>query len=359
MKATLQTPADRIAALTEQAEHAIVFLDGAMGTEIQQRRLVEADFRGSSFESWPIPLQGNNDLLNLTRQDIIAEIHTTYLQAGAHIIETNTFSSTSIAQADYRLQDHAAKIAREGARLARGCADAHSAATGALALVAGAIGPTNKTLSLSPNVNDPAYRDVSFTNVEAAYREQVVAMAPFVDFFAIETVFDTLNAKAAIKAVLELREEGLVDPAIEIIVSGTITDASGRTLSGQTTEAFWHSIRHARPWAVGLNCALGADQLRPYVATLSRIADTRVMAYPNAGLPNAFGEYDETPNETATHLGEWAKSGLVNILGGCCGTTPAHIREIVHAASSAKARPIPQRDSRLALAGLEAFMVAS
>ena len=225
--------------------------------------------------------------------------------------------------------------------------------------MAGAIGPTNKTLSISPSVEDPGFRDVTFDTVREAYAEQALAMAEFADFLLIETIFDTLNAKAAIKAVLDLRNEGKLDPAIPLMLSGTITDASGRTLSGQTTEAFWNSVRHARPWAVGLNCALGAKQLRPYVAEMSRVANTRVLAYPNAGLPNAFGEYDETPDETAAYIADWSKGGLVNIVGGCCGTTPEHIAAIAKAAFAGKPRAVPERPRAMRLSGLEPFELAS
>ena len=349
---------ERVAALSALADAQVLILDGAMGTQIQSLNLEESDFQGGRFGDWSVPLKGNNDLLNLTRPDAIRAIHTAYFEAGAHIVETNTFSSTSIAQADYAMAELAPEIAAAGARLAREASDAFTAAHGRPTGVAGAIGPTNKTLSLSPDVNDPGYRDVSFDDVKDAYAQQALAMAEHVDFFLIETIFDTLNAKAAIKAILDLRAAGEIDPDIELMLSGTITDASGRTLSGQTTEAFWYSVRHARPWAIGLNCALGADQLRAYVATLSRVADTRVLAYPNAGLPNAFGEYDETPAETSGHLGEWARSGLVNIVGGCCGTTPAHIRAIAEAVQGQRPRPRAELAPAMRLSGLEPFVVA-
>jgi 5-methyltetrahydrofolate--homocysteine methyltransferase len=251
----------------------------------------------------------------------------------------------------------ASEIAREGARIARDMADKAESELGRPVGVMGAIGPTNKTLSLSPNVNDPGHRDVTFDQVREAYFEQAEAMAPFIDVFLIETVFDTLNAKAAIKALLDLREQKGID--LPIIISGTITDASGRTLSGQTAEAFWNSVRHAKPWAIGLNCALGADLMRQHVASISRVADTRVIAYPNAGLPNAFGEYDETPDQTAAHLKEWANSGLVNVLGGCCGTSPGHIAAIAQAVKSAPPRQIPELKRAMRLSGLEPFTVAS
>lgn len=348
---------DRFKALEALAQSRILVLDGAMGTQIQGYKLTEEDFRGRRFNDWPVPLKGNNDLLNLTRPDVIGAIHRAYIDAGADFVETNTFSATTIAMADYKMEALAAEIASEGARIAREVADAAEAELGRPVGVMGAIGPTNKTLSLSPNVNDPGYRDVTFDEVRAAYYEQAEAMAPFIDVFLIETVFDTLNAKAAIKAVLDLRREKGID--LPIVISGTITDASGRTLSGQTAEAFWNSVRHARPWAIGLNCALGADLMRQHVAAISRVADTRVIAYPNAGLPNAFGEYDETPDQTAAHLGEWAASGLVNILGGCCGTSPDHIAAIAKAVKNAAPRKVPELTRAMRLSGLEPFTVAS
>lgn len=346
---------DRLCTLERRAAERILILDGGWGTQIQELKLGEAEFRGERFAGWNTALKGNNDLLNLTRSDAVRAIHEAYFDAGADITETNTFSSTSIAQADYALESHAAEIAREGARIAREAADARETPDRPRA-VAGALGPTNKTLSISPDVNDPGFRDVGFDDVYASYKEQVAAMAEFVDFLQIETVFDTLNAKAAIKACLDCFDES--GEAIPLIVSGTITDASGRTLSGQTTEAFWNAVRHARPWAVGLNCALGAAELRPYVAEMARVADARVIAYPNAGLPNAFGEYDETPETTSGHLGEWAQSGLVNVLGGCCGTTPAHVAAIAKAVEGVKPRAVRGRPTALRLSGLEPFELA-
>jgi len=347
----------RLALLEADAAKRILVLDGAMGTMIQTYSLTEEDFRGQRFADWASPLRGNNDLLNLTRPDIIAAIHEAYYEAGADFVETNTFSATTIAMADYRMEALADEIAAEGARIAREVADTLEARDGKPRGVLGAIGPTNKTLSLSPKVSDPGYRDVTFDQVREAYYAQAKAMAPYIDMFLIETVFDTLNAKAAIKALIDLRAEEGID--LPIILSGTITDASGRTLSGQTAEAFWNSVRHARPWAIGLNCALGADLMRQHIAAISRVADARVIAYPNAGLPNAFGAYDETPDQTAGHLGEWAKSGLVNVLGGCCGTTPAHIAAIAGAAKGKTPRAVPELKPALRLSGLEPFEVAS
>lgn len=347
------TRKERIESLSRSAAERILVLDGAMGTQIQDLRLDEAGYRGDRVADWPSPIKGNNDILNLTAPAAVKAIHARYFEAGADIVETNTFSATSIAQADYGMESLAAEIAREGARLAREAADE----AGGLRAVAGAIGPTNKTLSISPDVNDPGYREVDFDTVRDAYYEQAEAMAGYVDFFLVETVFDTLNAKAAIKALLDLRDASGED--IPIMISGTITDRSGRTLSGQTAEAFWYSVRHARPWAVGLNCALGAEELRRYVGEISRVADTRVIAYPNAGLPNDMGEYDETPAETATHLGEWAGSGLVNIVGGCCGTTPEHIRAIADAVRNQPSRPIPDAATAMHLSGLEPFKLSA
>ncbi len=347
----------RISKLEAEAAKRILILDGAMGTMIQTFSLTEEDFRGQRFADWTSPLRGNNDLLNLTRPDIIAAIHEAYYESGADFVETNTFSATTIAMADYRMETLADEIAAEGARIAREVAVKLEARDGKPRGVLGAIGPTNKTLSLSPKVSDPGYRDVTFDQVREAYYAQAKAMAPFIDMFLIETVFDTLNAKAAIKAVIDLRAHEGID--LPIILSGTITDASGRTLSGQTAEAFWNSVRHARPWAIGLNCALGADLMRQHIAAISRVADARVIAYPNAGLPNAFGAYDETPDQTAGHLGEWAKSGLVNVMGGCCGTTPAHIAAIAAAAKGTAPRVVPTLQPALRLSGLEPFEVAS
>ncbi len=345
----------RLEKITKIANERILILDGAMGTELQTFKLTEEDFRGEQFKDVDRFLKGNNDLLNLTKPETVQEVHRRYFNAGADIAETNTFSATTIAQADYKLESLAAEIAREGARLAREVADEFETEDSPKA-VWSAIGPTNKTLSLSPDVNDPGFREVTFEDVRKAYYEQVAAMAEFSDVFLIETIFDTLNAKAAIKAVKDWEfDTGESRP---IVLSGTITDASGRTLSGQTTEAFWYSVRHAKPWAIGLNCALGADLMRQYVAALSRVADTRVLAYPNAGLPNEFGEYDVLPEEQATHLKAWAKDGIVNVLGGCCGTTPAHIEAIAKAVRASKPRQVPAIEPAMRLAGLEPFVLS-
>ncbi|MGD0491543.1 MAG: methionine synthase [Steroidobacteraceae bacterium] len=337
-------------------EQRIVVLDGAMGTMIQRQRLAEADFRGARFADWPVDLSGNNDLLALTRPQVIAQIHREYLEAGADVVTTNTFNSTAISQADYRLQQLAPELNLAAARLARETADEVTRLTGRRRFVAGALGPTSRTASLSPDVNDPAYRNVDFDELAGAYAAAVRGLVEGgADIILIETIFDTLNAKAALYAVRETLDELGVD--LPIIVSGTITDASGRTLSGQTTEAFWNSIRHAKPAVVGLNCALGGKQLRPYIEELSRIADTFVCAYPNAGLPNAFGEYDETSCETAEVLRDFAASGFVNMVGGCCGTTPAHIREVAEAVAGLEPRRIPRLAPACRLSGLEPLTI--
>ena len=350
--------AARIDGLLAAARRRILVLDGSWGVMIQRKNLTEADFRGARFADHALPLKGDNDLLCLTRPDVVTELHDAYFEAGADIAETNTFNATSISQSDYGLEDAVADINLAAARLARESADRWTAKTpDKPRFVGGAIGPLSRTLSMSADVNDPGARSVTFDQVYRAYRDQARALHQGgVDFFLVETVFDTLNAKAAIKAILDLEDEGLA--RLPIWISGTITDRSGRTLSGQTVEAFWNSIRHAKPFAVGFNCALGADLMRPHIAELSRLADTLVAAYPNAGLPNAFGEYDEEPHETASHLHEWADSGLVNILGGCCGTTPEHIRHVAEAVAGKAPRPIPERPPAMRLSGLEAFELA-
>ncbi len=355
---TPQVRPDATAELTALLDERIVVLDGAMGTAIQRDRPDEAGYRGERFADWPSDLIGNNDLLSLTQPQIIAGIHREYLEAGADIIETNTFNSNAISLADYGMADLSYEVNFESARLARSVADEVAAATGLPRYVAGALGPTTRTASISPDVNDPAARNVSYDQLVDAY---LVAARGLVDggsdLIFIETIFDTLNAKAAIFAVETLFEErGRRWP---VVISGTITDASGRTLSGQVTEAFWDSVRHAQPIAVGLNCALGAKEMRPYIAELSRLADTFVSAYPNAGLPNAFGEYDEAPSDTAAVLAEFADSGFVNIVGGCCGTTPAHIAAIARAVDGKERREPAVAVPALRLSGLEAFKIDS
>lgn len=326
-----------------------------MGTMIQRHPLSEADFRGARFKDWPKEVKGNNDLLNLTQPAIIQDIHRAYLEAGADIIETNTFNSTSVSQAEYGMQELVPELNREGAQLARAAADEWTAKTpDKPRFVAGAIGPTSRTASISPDVNDPSFRNITFDELRRVYREAAESLIEGdVDLLLVETVFDTLNAKAALFAIDELFEETGV--TLPVMVSATITDLSGRTLSGQTPEAFWNSVRHAKPFTVGLNCALGAAQLRPHVAELARVADTYICAYPNAGLPNEFGGYDETPEETAKHLTAWAKDGLVNVIGGCCGTTPDHIRRIAEQVKGLKPRTVPEIPRRLRLSGLEPF----
>src|SRR5438105_3621970 len=347
------TRSARIATLHEALKSRILVLDGAMGTMIQRHRLTEAQYRGERFRDHPRDLRGNNDLLSITRPQVIRAIHDEYLAAGADILETNTFNSTAISQADYGLEPIVAELNLAGARLAREAADAASARTpGKPRFVAGVLGPMNRTLSLSPDVNDPGFRAVSFDQVKDAYKAAVAALVEGgVDIVLVETIFDTLNAKAALFAIDEHFEE--IGLRLPVMISGTITDASGRTLSGQTAEAFWNSVRHARPLSVGFNCALGAKQLRPHIEELARIADVYVSAHPNAGLPNAMAEYDEQPCETAGFIREWAQNGWLNITGGCCGTTPDHIREIVEHVSKFKPRVTPKIEPRLRLSGLE------
>ena len=339
-------------------QERLVILDGAMGTMIQRHALTEQQFRGERFAAWRTDLRGNNDLLSITQPHLIAAIHRDYLLAGADVISTNTFNSSAVSQADYGMQSLVGELNLAAARLARQVADEVGAETGRQRFVAGALGPTSRTASLSPDVNDPGFRNISFDELVAGYSQAARALIEGgVDILLIETVFDTLNAKAALFAVRAVLDE--VGAELPIIVSGTISDASGRTLSGQTTEAFWNSIRHARPAVVGLNCALGGKQLRPYIEELARIADTYVCAYPNAGLPNAFGEYDETPQQTAAILGEFASSGFLNMLGGCCGTTPEHIRAMVQAVEGLPPRVVPSIERACRLSGLEPLTIDS
>ncbi|MEP7061305.1 MAG: homocysteine S-methyltransferase family protein [Betaproteobacteria bacterium] len=323
---------DRTAELTRLLERRILVLDGAMGTMIQQCRLTEADFRGE-FHDHSHDLKGDNDILVLTRPDIVRDVHDAYLAAGADIVETNTFSATSIAQSDYGMQAQVQRINRAAAAIARDCADRRTVQDPSRPrFVAGALGPTNRTASISPDVNDPGARNTSFDELAHAYAESAGALIDGgVDILLVETIFDTLNAKAALFAIDEVFERR--GQRLPLFISGTITDASGRTLSGQTPEAFWNSIRHMRPLAVGLNCALGAALMRPYIEEIAGIADTFVLCYPNAGLPNPMSDtgYDETPSQTSSMLQEFARAGFVNLVGGCCGTTPDHIRAIAQA----------------------------
>ncbi|HEV2607368.1 MAG TPA: homocysteine S-methyltransferase family protein [Xanthomonadaceae bacterium] len=352
---------ERVAQLEAALAKRILIIDGAMGTMIQQHELHEADFRGERFSDGrdgqhdygdaPIThhdLKGNNDLLTLTRPDIIGGVHTAYLDAGADLVETNTFNSTTISQLDYGLQHLARELNVEGAKLARACCDAAERKDPSRPrFVIGVLGPTSRTASLSPDVNDPGFRNIDFDTLGAAYREAADGLIEGgADVLMVETVFDTLNAKAALFAIDDLFAAHGV--RLPVMVSGTITDKSGRTLSGQTADAFWYSLRHAKPLAIGLNCALGAKDLRAYVDMLSEVADCYISAHPNAGLPNAFGGYDETPADMARMLREFATSGLLNLVGGCCGTTPAHIRAIADAVADVPMRVLPNHDEAAA-----------
>jgi len=335
--------------IKEELKKRILIIDGAMGTMIQRYKLEEEDYRGERFKNWHSDVKGNNDLLSITQPQIIEAIHKEYLEAGADIIETNTFSSTVIAQADYDMQAIAYEMNVASAQCARRAADEYTAKDPSKPrYVAGAIGPLNKTLSLSPDVNNPGFRAVTFDEVAAAYTEQIKGLIEGgVDILLIETIFDTLNAKAAIYAVKKYFRE-IKQQELPIMISGTITDASGRTLSGQTLEAFYVSVAHANPLSVGLNCALGASEMRPHIEELSHIAGCFTSAYPNAGLPNAFGEYDEQPHETAHIIEEWAANGWLNIVGGCCGTTPDHIKHIADEVAKFAPRSLPVIEKELA-----------
>lgn len=349
--------ADRIAALTRAADERILLLDGAMGTMVQAEGLNEDEFRASRFAGHPTALKGNNDILVLTKPDVVRGIHEAYLAAGSDILLTNTFNSTSIAQADYDMEAEVAALNAAAARIAREACAAAEKKDGRMRWVAGVLGPTNRTASISPDVNDPGFRNVTFDGLTEAYAEATRALIEGgADLILIETIFDTLNAKAAIHAVQEVFEA--MDVELPIMISGTITDLSGRTLSGQTVEAFWISVQHARPFSVGLNCALGSKELRRFVREMSRVAQTRVSAHPNAGLPNAFGGYDEQPETTAAAMRDWAENGLVNIVGGCCGTTPDHIAAMRAAIDGLAPRLVPSFDPRLRLSGLEPFEMA-
>jgi 5-methyltetrahydrofolate--homocysteine methyltransferase len=340
--------------LRRVARERILVLDGAMGTMIQELKLDEEGYRGARFDAWNREVRGNNDLLILTQPDAIRNIHLAYYRAGADLVSTNTFSSTAIAQADYGMQDIAYELNLEGARLARAAADIAQAEDNRPRFVAGAIGPTNRTASISPDVSNPGFRAITFDQLRAAYGEQVKGLIDGgADLLLIETIFDTLNAKAAICAIMDASEERGV--RLPVMISGTITDRSGRLLSGQTPAAFWNSVRHATPFSIGLNCALGAEEMRAHIAEIGRVADTLVCAYPNAGLPNEFGRYDESPEYMGELLGEFAASGLVNVVGGCCGTTPAHISAIARAVEGKAPRQVPDVPRLLRLSGLEAF----
>lgn len=343
--------------LTQALAKRILVLDGAMGTMIQQYQLAEEDYRGERFAHWQCDVKGNNDLLVLTQPQIITEIHNAYFEAGADIVETNTFNATSIAMADYQMEGLCAELNEEAAKLARACADKWSALTpDKPRYVAGVLGPTNRTASISPDVNDPAFRNISFDTLVMAYREAICGLIKGgVDLIMVETIFDTLNAKAAIFAIK--CEFDNLNIELPVMISGTITDASGRTLTGQTTEAFYHSLRHADALSFGLNCALGPKELRQYIQTLSQISETYVSAHPNAGLPNAFGGYDLDANEMAEQIKEWAQAGFLNIVGGCCGTTPAHIQAIAQAVDGIAPRTLPVIKKACRLSGLEPLVI--
>jgi 5-methyltetrahydrofolate--homocysteine methyltransferase len=324
--------------IRKELEKRILIIDGAMGTMIQRYKLSEADYRGERFKDWPSDIKGNNDLLCLTQPQIIKAIHKEYLDAGADIIETNTFNAQRVSMADYNMQEFAYEINVAAAKIAKEAVKE----SGKQAWVAGALGPLNKTLSLSPDVNNPGYRALTFDEAVSAYYEQAKGLVEGgVDLILIETIFDTLNAKAAIFAVKKYFRDTNT-PALPIMISGTITDASGRTLSGQTLEAFYTSVMHAKPLSIGLNCALGAKEMRPHIEELSQLASCYVSAYPNAGLPNAMGEYDEHPEDTAHFLEDWAQEGFVNIVGGCCGTTPDHIKHIAEHVKNITPRKLPE-----------------
>ncbi len=338
-----------------EAARRILITDGAFGTEIQRWKLAEADYAGSL--GLPHDQKGNNDILALTKPEVPEAIHRAYFEAGADIAETNTFSANRISQADYGAQGLVREINLESARLARRLADEY-ARDGRPRFVAGAVGPTNKTLSLSPDVNDPGFREIDWDTLVDVYREQIEALVEGgADFILVETIFDTLNAKAGVMAVKQA--EQALGREIPLMLSMTLTDLSGRNLSGHTVEAFWHAVRHAKPLTVGLNCSFGATQLRPHVKVLSEIADTLIMVYPNAGLPNELGEYDERPDETASFVREWAEQGQVNVLGGCCGSTPEHIAAMAQAVKGLAPRKLPHPATATRLAGLEPFTMAA
>jgi 5-methyltetrahydrofolate--homocysteine methyltransferase len=339
---------------TTALRQRILVLDGAMGTMIQALKLDEEGFRGARFDAWNREVRGNNDLLNLSRPQAVRDIHLAYYRAGADIVSTNTFSSTTIAQADYGMEDIAYELNYAGATLACAAARQAQREDGTPRYVAGALGPTNRTASISPDVANPGFRAITFDQLRTAYGEQVRGLLDGgADLLLIETIFDTLNAKAAIYAIQEICAERSID--VPVMVSGTITDRSGRLLSGQTPGAFWTSIKHANPVTVGLNCALGAKEMRAHIAELGRLADTFICAYPNAGLPNEFGYYDESPEFMAELLGEFAEAGLVNVVGGCCGTTPEHIAAIAKAVAGKQPRSIPDVPRQLYLSGMERF----
>ncbi|MBA4209949.1 MAG: 5-methyltetrahydrofolate--homocysteine methyltransferase [Parvibaculum sp.] len=350
-----KTREERIAHLKEEVKKRVLILDGAMGTMIQRYKLQEADYRGERFKDHGSDVKGNNELISLVQPDILRDIHLQYYRAGADIAETNTFGATRIAQADYHMEDLAYEMNVASARIAREAADiCEKEEPGRVCYVAGVLGPTNRTASISPDVNDPGFRNVDFDKLYVAYQEATRGLIEGgADIILVETIFDTLNAKAALYAVEDVFEQDGIE--LPIMISGTITDMSGRLLSGQTPEAFWNSVRHVEPFSIGLNCALGAKEMRQHIDTLSRVTDTLVSAHPNAGLPNEMGEYDESPEQMSKLVGEFVSSGLVNILGGCCGTTPDHIRAIAEASKGGTPREIPEIERRMRLSGLEPF----
>lgn len=352
-----ETAKQRTKLLETLVKERILIIDGAMGTMIQTFKLTEADYRGERFKDWKKDVKGNNDLLSITKPEVIQDIHTRFLEAGADIVETNTFSSTIIAQADYGMESLAYELNKASAEVAKAACEAITKKTpNKPRFVGGALGPTNRTASISPDVNDPGFRNVSFNELKTAYFEAAKGLVDGgADILMVETIFDVLNAKAALFAIEDLFEEQ--GYRLPVMISGTITDRSGRTLSGQTAEAFWYSVSHIKPFSIGLNCALGADEMRPHIATLSKIADTHIGTYPNAGLPNELGAYDETPEMMAAALKEWAEAGLINLIGGCCGTTPEHIAAIAKAVEGITPRTIPTIEPRLRLSGLEPFVV--
>ncbi|MBI1402271.1 MAG: 5-methyltetrahydrofolate--homocysteine methyltransferase [Porphyrobacter sp.] len=341
--------------LLAAAQSRVLIFDGAFGTQIQERKLTEKDYAGDL--GLPADQKGNNDILALTRPDIIADITRAYLDAGSDVVSTNTFSANRISQADYKAEHLVREINLASGQIARALADEYAAKDGKPRFVAGAIGPTNKTLSLSPDVEDPGFREIDFDELVDVYHEQAAALVEGgVDFVLVETVFDTLNAKAGVMAVKRLERE--LEREVPVMISMTLTDLSGRNLSGHTVEAFWYAVRHAKPVTIGLNCSFGAEQLRPHVKVLSQIADTLLMVYPNAGLPNELGQYDEMPETTAGLVKDWADHGQVNILGGCCGSSPAHISAIAAAVKDSRPRAVPSPEPAMRLAGLEAFIAA-
>ncbi|MGH6951189.1 MAG: homocysteine S-methyltransferase family protein [Vitreimonas sp.] len=348
----------RLRKLDAELAKRILILDGSMGAYLQGFGLTNNDFHGTRFAEHPMSLKGDTDLLSLTQPQIIAKVHDAYIAAGVDIVSTNTFTANQISQAEYALEEVVREINVESAALARAACDAAEARDGRPRAVAGAIGPTTKLLSMSPDVGDPGRRDADFEGMAKGYEEQILGLIEGgADILLIETITDTLNAKSALWGAWEAFDKTGVE--LPLWISGTITDRSGRTLSGQTVEAFYNSVRHARPWAVGLNCALGPADMRAFLADLARVAECAVSAYPNAGLPNAMGGYDETPHSMEQHYAEWARAGLLNIAGGCCGTTPDHITHMRHVVEGVAPRAIPAHDARLKLAGLEPFTAAA